>query len=297
MRMLFLSVILVACSGGSAPTATDAADLDAAALDATAALDTGESPRDGGSPDDAARADTGVPEWPHEPAGLTSIADWNDEAELSPRGWGEEFNPNPFNGASKTLVTSGYPPAPPLGGPAVIRTFHPEGSAGGYGGGQLTHDLGGVREVFVGVVHAFASTHAESGNSNKQWFVLFEGGGRAYIGFAPSFTGNFFIVSTSPEWGGGTQELVTTAPVVEGTWQTFEWYLQQNGPGTGVMRLWVDGELALERTDLTFPTGAMIQFYDDSTNNGNRLPTPSDPPVIGPGDGEQWVSRIHLSAP
>lgn len=272
-----------------APVPIDASTDDAREGDAAADDD---APRDA-----CATCDAGVGLWPHEPPGFRSIAEWEHESELSPRGWGEEFNPNPFNGAAKTVVTSGYPSDPPMGGPAVIRTFHPEGGAGGYGGGQLTHGLGGVPAVFIGIVHAFSATHAESDNSNKQWFVLFEGGGRAYIGFAPAFTGDFFLISTSPEWGGGTQELATTAPVLEGVWQTFEWYLEQNGPSTGVMRLWVDGALAFERTDLTYPPGAMTQFYDDSTNNGNHLPTPSDLPVVGPGDGEQWVARIHVSAP
>ena len=294
-RLTVLWVVgVAACSAQTG--APDAGATDAGAtMDASVTMDAGT---DGGA------IDAGVPPprdggFPHEPAGFVVLGEWNDEAGLVADGWYDDGNPSMWG--SKTRVTSGYAGAPQLGGPAVIQTFYAGGTAGGYDPGREQFNLpSGTRELFFGAELQFKADYPTSTSSggNKQLFVTFTGGGRYFV--------NLDEGAAAGKWGVYQQSTPladSTIDVAYGRWVLVEWYLRKDtGAGDGVMRLWIDGVLALDLTNLTFPAGDMVLAYDDGSNNGNHYPLATDPRLIGtdqggPVDAYRWAAVLRVSAP
>ena len=135
------------------------------------------------------------------------------------------------------------------------------------------------------------------------WFVMWASS-RIFIDFDTAFTGGHWAISYGSSGGGADTNGhdITSTPVVENEWTKIEWYLKKNTTGSnGILRLWINGALAWERTNLTFPPGDMTTFYDEGTNNGYHYPLPSSPRIIadatGPVDAYRWTSVLRVSAP
>ena len=111
------------------------------------------------------------------------------------------------------------------------------------------------------------------------------------------------------DWGpdtdtgdGVTGIIATNAPVLPGEWQTVEWYLKTNSaPGVqdGIIRIWIDGALAAERTNVTFPNSGITgvsELYEEGENNGNYAPGATSR-TIYPVAAKRWVSAFRISQP
>lgn len=235
----------------------------------------------------------------HEPAGWSVLGEWNNGAALDAGSFYADGNPSGFG--EKSRVITGYAGTPTIGGAAAIQTFYAGGTDGGHDAGRMQLDLpSGVRELFFGAELQFAADYPTSTSSggNKQLFVTFADGGRYFI--------NLDEGMAAGRWGIYQQSspLADSAiDVAYGRWITVEWYLRgDTGASDGILRLWIDGALALDLTNLTFPTGEMVLAYDDGSNNGNHYPTESDPRRIGsslggPVDAYRWASVLRVSAP
>lgn len=246
----------------------------------------GASPSDGG--------------FPNEPAGFVVLGEWNNEAMLDANGWGVD---GVQTYGAKEYATSGYAGAPRIGGMAVIQTRYDGGVEGGHDPQRMQFSLpAGTRELFFGAEVQFRADYPTSTSSggNKQLFVTFPANRRYFV--------NLDEGAAQGRWGIYEQSsplLNSNIDVVYGQWISVEWYLRKDtdaGANDGVMRLWIDGALAVERTDMTFPPGDMVLAYDDGSNNGNHYPLASSPRAIGtdlggPVDAYRWTAVLRVSRP
>lgn len=216
-------------------------------------------------------------------------ADWTADA-----GWGM-YEP----------VSSGYTGVPSIGGANVMRRFYPAGVDGGHDAGRVVATLDSTKsEVFFGgeIQHANDNTTSNNSGGNKQFFVTFgTGTERFFTNFASAENWGIYIGSTS---------LVTSSvPISYAAWLTHEFYVRKpsGADNDGVVRLYIEGALAVEKTDCsvgggTFPSGNFYQAYLDMSNNGNRFPTGSDPRRIGVVSGSAtsstaWAAALYVSHP
>jgi len=214
------------------------------------------------------------------------------------RGWGW-----------KERVTSGYSGTPSIGGPAVIRTFYPGGVEGGHDGGRNECTLSGTpSEVFFGIMVQYATDYPTSTSSggNKQFFITTTG---AVNGINRFFV-NFDAGAAANRWGLYIQSspvVDSSITLVKNTWIKVELYVRKPtvADNDGILRLWIDGTLAIELTNLsvagnTFPGGNFVLVYDDGSNNGNHYPLGTDPRKIGtdlggPLNASRWVSAMEVA--
>ena len=232
----------------------------------------------------------------NEPAGFVALGQWNNATTFDVNGWYDDGNPSAWGG--KTIVTSGYAGTPRIGGSRVTQTLYRGGVEGGHDAGRIQFDLpANTNELFFAAEVQFKADYPTSTSSggNKQFFVTFSGGGRYFINMDEGLANG--------RWGvyvGSSPLADSNIPVVYGQWVKVEWYLNRNtGNGDGVMRLWIDGVLALNLTNLTFPTGTMRMAYDDGSNNGNHL-VEGDTRSIryehgATVDAYRWTSALYAS--
>ncbi len=235
----------------------------------------------------------------HEPAGFVTLGQWNNAAGLDANGWYDDGNPGTYG--SKSRVTSGWAGAPSVGGAAAIQSFYAAGVLGGHDPGRMQFNLpSGTDEIYFGAEVQFKYDYptARTEGGNKQFFVSFSGGGRYFVNFD-------LATASANRWGIFQQSsplMQSTIPVVYGQWVKVEWYLKKDtGTNNGIMRLWIDGVLAVERTDLVYPTGSMTMAYDDGSNNGNHL-VEGDARTIryehgAAVDAFRWVSALKVMVP
>jgi len=244
----------------------------------------------------APQASTG---FSNRPITHTLRGEWNSAGSIVSNGFYDDGNPSAWGG--KTRVTTGYNGSPRIGASAVIQTLYPGGVEGGHDAGRIQFNLpAGTNEVFFGAEVQFKANYplSTSSGGNKQFFITFAGGGRYFV--------NVDGGAAQGRWGvyvGSAPLIDSNIPLVYGSWIKMEWYLKRNsGSGDGIMRLWIDGVLAVNLTNLSFPAGDMVLAYDDGSNNGNHYPGASDPRKIGtdlggPVDAYRWVSVLSVWTP
>jgi hypothetical protein len=235
--------------------------------------------------------------WPNEPAGFRVVASWENEATLLPPGWrcdsrqtGPEC-PNPHTGGNQRRAM--------LDGVAVIEGVTAAGSAGGFGMGRVVAAIGDRDTVYAAVRHQFAADYPGSDNSNKLLFLDW-GTTQVMIGWRANVPQ---LPAENNRWGVTLEDgftpaakLTTDGPVALGRWQLIELYLQKHTAGqrNGIVRLWVDGRLVLDRRDVLFPAGSARQFYNEGTNNGVRV---NGGARTVPRAARRWTRAMRISAP
>lgn len=239
--------------------------------------------------------------WSNRESGLITLDEWNNETDPDPlnvRGFFEDGNPTAWG--QKTVVSSGYGSAPPIGGPRVVQSTFFDNVQGGHGPGRLEYNVGanapGTVEIYLGFIWKFASTFQHSPVSNKLAFILGTGW-RTFLSYgnqSPNVN-NIAVTFGSSGWGADTNgsEHTSVAITTNDVWRKVEWYLKlmTGGGGNGIMRLWVDGSLAAERTNLTTPTAAITEVYDEGEHNGDTNDTPR---LITPG-ATRWTAAFNVS--
>jgi hypothetical protein len=222
------------------------------------------------------------------------------------RGWGD-----------KTVVTTGPTGTPSIGGTHFIQTYYPGGVHGGHDAHSIHINITGTPdELFAAFEAQWASDNptSNSGGGNKHLIVMFTGGSRFIVNFDDGLAAGTWTI-----YGGtsGSAEWYPTGTVAAtlGAWIVGELYLKKpTGPSTtdGILRLWIDDTLALERTDLQygaavgddFPTGDFDEAYWDASNNGNHTTDhPTGQRYIGVNAGTEdqesrsWLAVLYASVP
>jgi len=151
----------------------------------------------------------------------------------------------------------------PLGDPFVLQLGYNAGSAGG-GGTELEYDIPGTRptEIFMGY-YVEVDSAWQGHNSAINKMVYFDDGGGNFsamwyemfgVGSSPL---SLYVVNQSGSGPAGIHENVTPANFTRGQWHKVEIYQKQGQPG--IVRVWVDGALAIDRSDV-FTNNAPIDY-------------------------------------
>ena len=195
--------------------------------------------------------------WPNEPSGFKVISDqpWQSATSL---GWFLEF------GVPPQVVTDATAPLSP---PGVLQITYPVGFVGGTAPTTLAHDLGGVRQLYVGLW--WKPSNPWQGNpssSNKIQYAFTNSNGSITMTMYGSPGGPYELrvypqFSTSPlTW---LVPNVNHVPVTLGTWHRIEWLLAYNtttNPANGICRWWLDGQLIGDYYDVAFPSGPLTEY-------------------------------------
>ena len=226
----------------------------------------------------------GTGPWPNEPSGFRVITDQPWDV-LTSLGWFVQFGV----GAIGTDPSARFSP------PGVLQIAYPVGFAGGEAPGTLTHELGGVRQLYGGIWWKASNPwQGHSSNVNKIQYVFTNGNGSMYMSmYGPR--GGPFELRVFPQFSSSSDTWlvpnVNRIPVSLGTWHRLEWlivYNTTNDPPNGICRWWMDGQLIGDYYNLRFPAAPLTEY---------KLA----PVWGGIGDAKQeldyyWYDHVHVSA-
>ena len=195
--------------------------------------------------------------WPNEPSGFRVISDqpWQSATSL---GWFLDF------GVSPQIITDATAPLSP---PDVLQIVYPVGFVGGTAPTTLSHSLGGVRQLYVGLW--WKPSNPWQGNpssSNKIQYAFTNNNGSITMTMYGSPGGPYELrvypqFSTSPlTW---LVPNVNHVPVTLGTWHRIEWLMAYNtttNPANGICRWWLDGQLIGDYYDVNYPPGPLTDY-------------------------------------
>jgi hypothetical protein len=192
-------------------------------------------------------AGSGGGSWPNEPPGLTLIHEtgWEDGT-LGP--W-TVYNQEP------TKIIHVIPvPDSPIGEQNALEIFYAAGHVGG-GGAEARFEIGSQpHELFVGYwVQVNPTWQGHSSAINKMIF-LSDGGSGGFSAMWYEMFGagsdplSLYVVNQSGFTPGGFHENGAPVNFTRGVWHQVEVYQKQGQPG--IVRVWVDGVLAIDRSDV-----------------------------------------------
>ncbi len=195
--------------------------------------------------------------WPNEPPSFRLISDqpWDAVTSL---GWVLQFGEPPV------IVPD---PTASFSPPNVLQMVYPMGFNGGEAPSTLTHELGGVTRLYVGMWWKASSPwEGHPSNVNKIAFLFPSSDGDIYLAmYGPP--GGPYHLRVLPQFPGLPSEWlvpnVNLVPVSLGQWHRIEWLLVYNttaDPANGIVRWWLDGKLIGDYLDVPFPSGAMSVF-------------------------------------
>jgi len=198
----------------------------------------------------------GTGPWPNEPSGFRVITDQPWDL-LTSLGWFVDFG----------TASIGVDPSAPLSPPSVLQITYPVGYSGGSAPGTLARDVGGVRQLYVGLWWKVSNPwQGHVTNSNKIQYVFSNENGSITMVMYGSPGGPYELrvfpqfTSSSGQW---LVPNVTHIPVTLGAWHKIEWlivYNTTNDPPNGICRWWLDGQLIGDYYNLRFPTDQLAQY-------------------------------------
>jgi hypothetical protein len=188
--------------------------------------------------------------WPHEPAGFTVTEETGWESGTL-ENWYRIFTsadkPITVKGISDSLINESK----------TLEIGYLAGHVGG-GGTELRYDIPSAllsNEIFVGYyvqVNSLWQGHSSAINKmvyldddavgfSAMWYEMF-GSGSSPLGL--------YVVNQSGFTPAGFHENVTPVTFTRGVWHKVEIYQKQGTPSGGIVRVWVDGILAIDRSDV-----------------------------------------------
>jgi uncharacterized protein YjdB len=186
--------------------------------------------------------------FPNEPSGLSVIqeSDW-ESGTVDP--WYREFT-----SADKPITIVPIADSP-LGESQTLQIFYPAGAPGG-GGTELRYDIPATlapTELFVGYeVQVSPNWQGHSSAINKMVYLSDGGPNFSAMWYemfgADSEPLGLYVVNQSGSGPAGMHENVTPVTFARGQWHRVEIYQRQGSPG--IVRVWVDGVLAIDRSDV-----------------------------------------------
>jgi hypothetical protein len=231
--------------------------------------------------------------WPNEPTGFTGVTDYSfnnaipatqgDVPIVGGNGWNSIYNGNGY----VSLTTDA---GAPFSAPSVLDFYYPVGFPSSVAPGTLYYDFGASREMYVGLW--WKPSNPWQGND----------AGRNKICYLATATGKLIALEmfnqSAPykmgvvtEFPGDNRAIQGTTTVALGQWHRVEWYLKYSSSSStadGVMKVWLDGVLDINRTDLIMPADAGFgEFQLSPTFGGNGVAkTEAD---------HFWFDHAHLS--
>ena len=186
--------------------------------------------------------------FPNEPSGFTLIQESNWETGLL----GSWFRK--FTSADKPITIVPISDSP-IGEGQALQIGYNAGHVGG-GGTELEYDIPAAlqpREMFVGYyVQVSSNWQGHSSAINKM--VYLDDGGATFSAMWYEMFGSgsqplgLYVVNQSGSGPAGMHENVQAVNFTRGVWHKVEIYQKQGSPG--IIRVWVDGVLAIDRSDV-----------------------------------------------
>ncbi|HSL20199.1 MAG TPA: Ig-like domain-containing protein [Vicinamibacterales bacterium] len=188
--------------------------------------------------------------WTNEPAGFTVIEDtgWEDGT------LGDWYRI--FSSSDKPIGVKGVTDSP-LGEARALQIDYLAGHVGG-GGTELRYDIPAAArssELYVGYyVQVSPGWQGHSSGINKM--IYLHDGGQNFAAMWYEMFGSgaspldLYVVNQSGSGPGGMHENVNAITFVRGQWHKVEIYQKQGSSNNGIVRVWVDGVLAIDRSDV-----------------------------------------------
>ncbi|HEV8400336.1 MAG TPA: Ig-like domain-containing protein [Gemmatimonadales bacterium] len=186
--------------------------------------------------------------FPNEPSGLSLIQESNWETGLL----GSWFRK--FTSTDKPITIVPISDSP-IGESQALQIGYNAGHVGG-GGTELEYDIPTLlqpREMFVGYyVQVSSNWQGHSSAINKM--VYLDDGGATFSAMWYEMFGSgssplgLYVVNQSGSGPAGMHENVQAVNFTRGAWHKVEIYQKQGSPG--IIRVWVDGVLAIDRSDV-----------------------------------------------
>jgi hypothetical protein len=196
---------------------------------------------------------------------------------------------NQWNADSLAYIWDGRNATDPTApwGPNVFETFYPGGSMGNGGGAQVFGPQDNRwRSVYFALAIWFSPNYSTHSNEEKLFIPRMdidgvESGHRLAIWnkWEPASPEITFKIMPQPAYG----EVITDgAPLVKGRWQTVEVYLRTStgNANDGIIRIWVDGRVSVDRTNIRFSDGGQAYFKGirlEGTRGGGTSTAPVPP--------------------
>ena len=193
----------------------------------------------------------GAHPWPNEPAGFTVTEETGWESD-SLRAWYRIFE-----SADKQINITTIDHSQ-IGESRALQIDYPPGHAGG-GGTELRYDIASPdrrHEIYVGyyvqvnpqwqghesAINKMIYLH-DGGTSQfaAMWYEMFGAGGSSL---------DLYVVNQSGSGPAGIRENVKEVTFTRGQWHLVEIYQKQGASQKGIVRVWVDGVLAIDRSDV-----------------------------------------------
>jgi hypothetical protein len=170
-------------------------------------------------------------------------------------------------------------------GPNVFETVYAGNSYGNGTGGAKIFDQGGRnwRRIYYSLMMFIPNNYVVHSNEEKFWYPLVRTG-TTMTGFMMSFwPGENEIVWKIYSEPGTSDWIMTGARVQKGRWTNVEVFMELNTPGNknGVLKVWVDGQVSVDRTNILYYHGAVQGVIDgirfDGTRGGGTATVPTPP--------------------
>jgi hypothetical protein len=189
--------------------------------------------------------------WPNEPAGFTVTEETGWESD-SLRGWYRIFESADKPITIATIASS------LIGESKALQIDFPPGHAGG-GGTELRYDIAPRDrrdEIYVGYyVQVNPQWQGHESAINKMIY-LHDGGSSQFAAMWYEMFGSggsdldLYVVNQSGSGPGGLRENVKEITFTRGQWHKVEIYQKQGASQNGIVRVWVDGVPAIDRSDV-----------------------------------------------
>jgi hypothetical protein len=188
--------------------------------------------------------------WPHEPRGFTVIEETGWESG-SLRAW------YPIHQSSDKPISVGTLMSSLVDERRALQIDYPAGHVGG-GGTELRYDIAPEHrgnEIYVGYyvqvnpqwdghssgINKMVYLHDGGGSFSAMWYEMF-GSGSSPL--------DLYVVNQSGSGPSGMHENVNEVTFTRGQWHRVEIYQKQGASGNGIIRVWVNGVLAINRSDV-----------------------------------------------
>jgi hypothetical protein len=189
--------------------------------------------------------------WPNEPAGFTVTEETGWESN-DLRAW------YPVFASGDKTITIAATTQSPIGESKALQIDYAPGHAGG-GGTELRYDIAQHdrrNEIYVGYyVQVNPQWQGHESAINKMLY-LHDGGSAEFAAMWYEMFGagtgalDLYVVNQSGSGPAGMRENVNEVTFTRGQWHQVEIYQKQGAAQNGIVRVWVDGVLAIDRPDV-----------------------------------------------
>ena len=145
-----------------------------------------------------------------------------------------------------------------IGESRALQIDYPEGHVGG-GGTELRYDIARQdrrNEIYVGYYVQVSPKWQGHESAINKMIYLHDGGSDDFAAMWYEMFGtsdgalDLYVVNQSGSGPGGIRENVKEVTFTRGQWHRVEIYQRQGDAQNGIVRVWVDGALAIDRSDV-----------------------------------------------